>query len=269
MKNFKQKYGSWALVTGASSGIGLEFARQLAAEGINVVLAARRQSRLEALAKDLRQQHQVQTRVIGIDLTDPDFLTKIDEATADLDIGLLVNNAGFAAPGAFLKKPIEDRQRNIQLNINSPMELAYHYGQKMVTRGRGGIIFVSSTAAYTGSPYLANYAATKAYILQFGKALSVELKPKGVDVLVLSPGATRTEMVDAIEGAQMEKAPMPWMDADAVARAGLRSLGRKPEVIPGFLNNLMMFMMTRLMPTKPALNMFGGIMAKVVDPQLL
>lgn len=269
MKQFKQKYGNWAIVTGASSGIGLEFARQLAAEQVNVVLVARRQAKLETLAKELKQTHQVQTRIVGLDLTDPNYLNTLDEATADLDIGLLINNAGFAVPGAFLKQPVTDRQRNIQLNINAPMELAYHYGQKMVTRGRGGIIFVSSTAAYTGSPYLANYAATKAYILQFGKALSVELKSRGVDVLVLSPGATRTEMVESIEGADMEKAPMPWMNADAVAQVGLRSLGRKSSVIPGFLNKLMMFVMTRLMPTQPALNMFGGIMSKVVDPQLL
>lgn len=269
MTNFKQKYGNWAIVTGASSGIGLEFARQLAAEGVNVVLAARRQGRLEALAQELNRKYQVETRVVGIDLTNPNYLDILDTATADLDVGLLVNNAGFAVPGAFLKQPVTDRQRNIQLNINAPMELAYHFGQKMVNRGRGGIIFVSSTAAYTGSPYLANYAATKAYILQFGKALSVELKSKGVDVLVLSPGATRTEMVDSIEGADMEKAPMPWMNADAVAQVGLRSLGRKSSVIPGFLNKAMMFMMTRLMPTQPALNMFGGIMAKVVDPRLL
>ena len=269
MKDLKQRYGNWALITGASSGIGKEFAEQIAQQGMNVLLAARRKERLEALANKIKSKYAVQAKVVEVDLTDPNYLETINQATAGLQVGLLVNNAGFAAPGAFLKKPVAERSRNIQLDINAPMELAYHFGQQMVSRGRGGIIFVSSTAAYTGSPYLANYAATKAYLLQFGKALSVELKPRGVDVLVLSPGATRTEMTETLDGVDMESVPMPWMDADAVARIGLRDLGRKSSVIPGVLNNLMMFMMTRLMPSRPALNMFGSMMSRAIDPQLL
>lgn len=269
MNDLKQRYGNWALITGASSGIGKEFVEQIAQQGVNVILAARRKSRLEELADNIESKYGVQTKVIEVDLTDPNYLETIKNAIGGLQIGLLINNAGFAAPGAFLKRPVSDRSRNIQLNINAPMELAHYFGQQMVTQGKGGIIFVSSTAAYTGSPYLANYAATKAYLLQFGKALSVELKPRGVDVLVLSPGATRTEMTETLDGVNMEDVPMPWMNADAVARIGLDSLGRKSSVIPGFLNNVMMFVMTRLMPTRPALNIFGNMMSKAIDPQLL
>ncbi|MEM7117852.1 MAG: SDR family oxidoreductase [Chloroflexota bacterium] len=268
MTLFKEKYGPWALVTGASSGIGREFAKQLAEKGVNVVVAARRKSRLAMLVRELEKTHGVQTRVIEVDLTAPDYLATVSQETADLDIGLLINNAGSAAPGAFLKQSLGERTRVTQLNVLAPMQLAHHFGSQMSQQGRGGIIFVSSMAAYTGSPYLANYAATKAYLLQFGEALSVELKPKGVDVLVLSPGATRTEMAE-MDGTDMSKVPMTWMTAEAVAEVGLKALGQKTAVIPGTLNNMMTTMMTRIMPRKAALTMFGSMMAKTMDPALL
>ena len=189
-------------------------------------------------------------------------------ATADLTVGLLVNNAGAAQPGAFLSTDLESRTRSVTLNVMVPMQLAYHFAAKMSQHGRGGIIFTGSMAGYTGSPYLANYAATKAYLLQFGQALSVELKPKGVDVLVVSPGATRTEMAE-MDGFDQSKVPMPWMDADAVAAEGLRQLGRKSAVIPGFMNRMMSFMATRLMPRQTAMSMFGSMMSRAMDPGLL
>ena len=137
-KVFKQKYGSWALVTGASSGIGQEFARQLAAKGLNVAVAARRKARLDTLENELQQKFGVQARAIAVDLTAPDFLDVIQNSTADLEIGLLVNNAGFGVPGAFLKQSMASRTNIVQLNVTAPMQLAYHFGQQMSQRGRGG-----------------------------------------------------------------------------------------------------------------------------------
>lgn len=267
MTNFTKKYGPWALITGASSGIGEEFAKETAARGLNVVLAARREAHLKRIAADIEKTHKVQTRVLPVDLTADDYLQTIEAGSADLDIGLLINNAGSATPGAFLKQSLDHRRRNLHLNVVAPMELSHHFGTKMNQKKRGGIIFTGSIVGYTGSPYMANYAGTKAYLLQFGEALSVELGKAGVDVLVVSPGATRTEMVE-MEGVNMTNLPMPWMKADRVAQVGLNALGKKSAVIPGFANNMMMFMMTRLMPRTPALKMFGKMMGDATAPAL-
>ncbi len=268
MNNFKQKYGPWALVTGASSGIGQEFARQLAAAGLNVAVVARRQNRLADLTAELESKHGVQTQTIPVDLTAPDYLDNIQSATADLQIGLLINNAGAGVPGAFLKQSVDDYTRVVQLNVTAPMQLAHAFGARMIRQGRGGIIFVSSIAGYTGTPYMANYAATKSYLLNLGAALNVEFKPKGVDVLVVSPGPTRTEMME-MENTDFSNLPMSWMTAEAVAAAGLQALGKKPTVIPGGMNKMMNFMATRVMPRQTALSMFGSMMSKGMDPAIL
>jgi short-subunit dehydrogenase len=268
MSKFPQQYGPWALITGASSGIGREYALQLAAEGLNVAVLARRKERLESLVQEIEATHQVETRIIVADLTTPDAVDIIQASTSDITIGLLVNNAGDGVPGAFLKQDVRAYQRTIQLNVTIPMALSHHFGEQMRRRGKGGIIFTASTAGYTGSPYLANYAAAKSYMISFGMALHTELKESGVDVLVLSPGATRTEMIK-MEGTSMKDAPMPWMDADQVARIGIKNLGKKTAVIPGVVNNIMVFMMSRLMPRSAAMNMFGSMMFKIMDPAIV
>ena len=268
MSKFTQKYGPWAFITGASSGIGREYALQLAAEGLHVVVLARRKERLESLVQEIETNHRVNTRIIVADLTATDALDVIKKATLDLEIGLLVNNAGESIPGAFLNQDIHAYTRTIQLNVTMPMQLSHHFGEKMCQRGRGGIIFTASTIAYSGAPYMANYGAAKSYALNFGMALHTELKSSGVDVLVVSPGATHTEMVE-MEGTHMADAPMPWMDADEVARIGIKNLGQKSAVITGAMNNVMVFIMSRLMPRQLGLNMFGGIMKKVMDQELV
>jgi len=167
-QTFKQKYGPWALVTGASSGIGTEFARQLAAKGLNVAVAARRKERLATLIREIENKHGVQARAIAVDLTAPDYLETIEAETKDIEIGLLINNAGAGVPGAFLKQDVNDFARVVQLNVTTPMQLAHVFGQKMSHRGQGGMILVSSTSAFSGTPYMANYAGTKAYLLSLG-----------------------------------------------------------------------------------------------------
>ncbi|MEM7336061.1 MAG: SDR family oxidoreductase [Chloroflexota bacterium] len=268
MSAFSNKYGPWALVTGASSGIGREYALQLAEQGLNVAVLARRKERLDSLVREIESKHQVKTRIVLVDLTAVDALLTIDEATADIEVGLLVNNAGDGVPGAFLKRDVQEYARTIQLNVTIPMLLSHHFGEKMRRRGQGGILFTASTIAYTGAPYLANYSGAKAYMLNFGMALHQELKASGVDVMVLSPGATRTEMAD-MEGANLKNAPMPWMNADDVARIGIRNLGRKSAVIPGFLNNVMILMMSKLMPRSLAMKMFGSMMANMMDDEIV
>jgi short-subunit dehydrogenase len=161
MTRFAKKYGPWALVTGASSGMGSEFARHLAADGLNLVLVARRKNRLDRLASELGQQFGIEVRVVVADLAREDFVTPIREATSDIEVGLLVNSAGFATSGALLDNDLEAEVSILHVNSRAPLMLAHEFGRKMRDRGDGGIIFVASTVAYSGSPGWSNYAATR------------------------------------------------------------------------------------------------------------
>ncbi len=260
-----KQYGPWAVVTGASSGIGVEYARQLAEAGFNLVIIARQQ-RLESLAQELMNKYNTEVRPLPVDLTSAEYLQAIEFATRDLDVGLIVNNAGSAAPGQFLKQSLAIRTRTVNLNVVAPMQLSYHFAEKMKARGRGGVILVSSIAAYMGTPYMANYAATKAYSLSLGEALHVELKSYGIDVQVLAPGATRTEMAE-VEGMDMSSVPMPWMNADDVVKESLKALGSKSVVIPGRMNRVMNRMMNFL-PRSTASSMFGTMMGRATVTDL-
>lgn len=263
-----RRYGPWAVVTGASSGIGEQIARRLAAEGFHLTLVARRADALSALAGTLAAEHGIRTRTLSIDLGEPDAAARLDEATADLDIGLLVSNAGWGAPGGFLHHDLDDERGYLQLNVGTPMELAHRFGHRFLRRdggSRGGMIFTASTAGYAGVPNLANYAAGKAYVITLAEALNAELAPHGIDVMVLSPGPTRTGMV-AIEGMdQTAVKGLVWMDAADVARAALDGLGRKQSVIPGVANRTMTGAMRRLMTRRGAGATFGRFLEKAID----
>ncbi len=258
-----QKHGPWALVTGASSGIGEEYARRLAAQGFNLVLVARRQGRLELLAQKLENQSQIQTRVIVADLSKSDCLDLIIEGTEDLEVGLLINNAGAALPGVFLKQSLEGRSAFVTLNVMTPMQLTHHFATKMVERKRGGIVLVSSVAGFNAAPYIASYAAAKSYLLNLGLALSEELAQHHVDVLVLAPGATRTEMIGT-GGLNMKDANVPWMSVQRVVNVGMKSLGKKTVVIPGPMNHVFTSFLRRVLPKKLAMR----IMARTMEPYL-
>lgn len=270
-QTYEEKYGSWALVTGASSGIGREYALQLAAKGLNIAIAARRKDRLGTLAKELEENYRVQTRVLVADLTSPDYLAQIQANTEDIEIGLLVNSAGTGAAGNFLKQPLAKRTQNIQLNVLAPMQLTYVFAEKMRQRGRGGIVFISSLAGLTGMPNMANYAATKSYIISLAHALHTELKEAGIDVLVLSAGAIRTEFnqTEGMKGMDLSKTPNFWMDPDELVEIGINALGKKAAVVPGSMNRIMAFMTSRLLPRQVVMNMFNSSLRKTLDPSLL
>ena len=197
---FAAKYGPWALVAGASDGVGSAFAEGLAERGLNVVLLSRRQSVLDDVAAGIAERTGVQTRTLAIDLADPDASAVIADATADLDIGFLVYCAGADPNFApFLANPIGTAEAMVQRNCVVPMQLCHHFAPAMVQRGRGGIVVLGSGAGLVGGPNMVAYSATKAFDMVFTEALWAELHDKGVDVLGLILGKTDTPALRRLE----------------------------------------------------------------------
>jgi hypothetical protein len=259
MPSFQERYGPWALITGASSGIGAEFARQLAAQGLNLVLVARRKDRLDALALQLSKQHTIETKAVVADLSQTDFMSAIRPATDNLEIGLLVNNAGFALTGGVLDHDLEKELSLLNVNCRAPLILAHEFGRKMVERKRGGIIFLASVMGYLSAPLWANYAASKAYNLFMGEAMWAELRKQGVDVLALCPGATRTEF-DEVAG--VKSFERMGMTVEPVVSVALRALGRKPSVVAGWQNRLLCSL-AKFVPRRVRLSVWLNIMQRI------
>ena len=232
------QFGPWAVVTGASSGIGREFAHQLADAGINVVLVARRLAMLQDLGAELARSYGVDYRAVAVDLSDPGMLAPIAEATNDIDVGLLVSNAGAALPGPFLDSDLQVQRAILRLNTAAHLGLTHHFGERLARRGRGGIILVSALGAIHGVPGLANTAATKAYVASLGAGLHVELAKHGVHVTVLHPGPTRTPALAAL-GLDPDKMPISPMTPDDCVSEALRALARnRARCIPGRINRV-------------------------------
>jgi uncharacterized protein len=232
------QFGPWAVVTGASSGIGREFAHQLADAGINVVLVARRLAVLQDLGAALTRGYGIDYRAVGVDLSDPGMLTPIAEATNDIDVGLLVSNAGAALPGPFLDSDLQAQRAILQLNTDAHLGLSHHFGERLARRGRGGIVLVSALAAIHGVPYMAHTAATKAYVASLGAGLHVELAKCGVHVTVLHPGPTRTPVMAEL-GLDPNKMPIPPMTPHDCVGEALRALERnRARCIPGRINRV-------------------------------
>ncbi len=251
----KNTFGPWAIVTGASSGIGKEFARQLAASGFHVVLVARRLSTLEELGDRLTAEFGVQYRALGVDLTEEHFLSKIEEATHDLDIGLVISNAGSMLADAFLTIDRRIWQPFLHLNVNAHLDLAHHFGPRLAQRAHGGLLLVSSTAGLQGIPFSAEYAAAKAYVLTLGEALHVEFQRTGVHVTVLLPGATDTPLL-AASGLSPDTLPVKPMSPAQCVAEGLAALSaNRATHIAGRLNRVM----ARLLPRSLAVRMYGSL----------
>lgn len=254
---FQQKYGPWALITGASSGIGAEFARQLAAVGLNLLLVARREKRLQILAASLQANHGVQTRILALDLSKEDFLPALSAATEDIEIGLLINNAGFSKTGKLLDQALDLDLDMLYVNGRTPLILAHTFGEQMRQRQRGGIIFVSSIASFTPIPLWTHYAATKAYGRYLAEGLADELQADNVAVLALCPGTTRTEFAE-VAGIDEFMA----LDVEIVVADGLKQLGHKKRTIPGNFWKAGIFA-SRFMPTRVNRFVFGRIIGSL------
>jgi short-subunit dehydrogenase len=191
--DFTAKYGRWAVIAGGSDGIGLAFAHALAARGENLVIVARRDNLLEAAARELHERHGVEVRSVTLDLSRPDALAQLEQATRELEVGTFIYNAGGDTRSLpFLDKPLEEHLELVQRNCQSVLEAAYRFGRPMLARGRGAMVLVTSGAAWAGGATLSSYAASKAFDLMLAESLWAEWHPLGVDVLALVLGATDT-----------------------------------------------------------------------------
>ena len=259
--SFKQRYGPVAVVTGASSGIGEQLARQLAERGLDLVLVARRTVRLEALQSELCAAHDATVHVQPADLSAPAGIASLLELTEPLDVGLLVNNAGFGLKGPFIDLPLERMQQMVQLNCTATLTLAHHYLGRFAKRGRGGMILTSSTAAWQATPYASAYAATKGFGLQLSEGCWDEMREHGVDVLALCPGPTDTEGPKRT-GVDPDAVPIAMMPPAEVAAIALENLGKRPVVVPGLANRTGV-LATRLLPRSVITRMAGRLIRRV------
>lgn len=253
-EQFRKRYGSWAIVTGASSGIGREMALRLAEAGLNLVLVARSQSVLEQITTDVIAKHGVECRVVIIDLACETGVETLEAVTGNLDVGLLIAAAGFGTSGPFLNSTLEKELEMLNVNCRSLVALSWHFGRRFAKRGRGGMVLMSSIVGFQGMPNAAHYAATKAYVQTFAEALYVELAATGVDVLACAPGPTNSGFADRA-GMRMGKALSP---AD-IAQPTLDALGRKSTVLPGFLSKLLTYSLVAL-PRWARVRIMGQVM---------
>jgi uncharacterized protein len=258
-ESFRARFGPWALIAGASAGLGAEYATQCAAQGLNLFLVARRTELLEPLAARLTGEHGVEVRTCACDLAQPESWSRLAERTAGLEIGLLVCNAAFSVIGPFLERPLAEHLLELDTNCRTPLALAHTFGRGMAERGRGGIILMSSLSAAQGSPLIANYGATKAYNRILAEGLWDELRERGVAVLACCAGAIATpNYLASIQDRPVGRtASMP---PARVAAETLAALGRGPTVIPGRGNRLAAFFMSRLLPRRTAVLMMGRVL---------
>jgi uncharacterized protein len=230
-------HGKWALITGASAGIGTALARELAAGGTNLVLTARRRDRLAGLAGELSAKHGIRTLVCVADLAQAAGPREVFAFTEDkkITVDLLVNNAGFGVYGEFRKVEVDRLLEMVQVNVSAVVHLTHLYLPGMIARRSGDILILASTAAFQAVPYVTTYAATKSFDLQFAEGLAEEVRQHGIRVCALCPGSTESEFLQV--AGQRHHTRRPQETAEKVARVGLRGLAAgKTSVISGFTN---------------------------------
>lgn len=227
--DFAERYGPWAVIAGASEGTGRAFAEQIAAEGVNCILIARRAGPLDELAAELRARHGVECVTAAVDLAKPEAADRIVEAVGGREVGLFVSNAGADPNGSrFLDKPVQAWIDLVQRNVMTTMRSCHHFAGPMRARRRGGLILVGSAAAYGGGSYLATYSASKAFDMCFAEGLWAELRPHGVHVLGLIMSTTDTPALRALLAEKGMPVPAQIATSEAVAAMGLRELPNGP-----------------------------------------
>jgi short-subunit dehydrogenase len=227
--SFAERYGPWAVIAGASEGTGREFARQIAAQGVNVILIARREGPLAELAGEIRAESGVECVTASVDMAKPDAAEQIAAAAAGKEVGLYVNNAGADPNGSrFLDKDLQAWVDLAQRNVMTTLKACHHFARPMRARGRGGLLLVNSGACYGGASFMATYSASKAFDLTFAEGLWAELHGHGVDVLTLVMGQTDTPAYRALLAEKGQPLPTNWASPADVARVGLEQLPHGP-----------------------------------------
>lgn len=257
----RTRYGSWALITGASSGIGKELAERLAEAGFHICLVARRKEALEQLAHTLRLAYRVEAVVVEADLSQQVGIERVLQTTQHLDIGLLVASAGFGTAGLFAESNLEEEQRMLAVNCAALLALTHHFSRVFKARNNGGIILLSSLVAFQGVPYSAHYAATKAYVQSLAEALYHELRPFGVDVLAAAPGPVSSGFAD-VANIKMGFTLKP----SDVGTPILKALGKTSTVLPGFLSQLLVYSL-RTVPRWAKVRIMQKIMGSMTEHQ--
>jgi short-subunit dehydrogenase len=232
----KKQYGSWALITGSSSGIGLAIATALAKAGVNVILHGRRAAELQRISTLLQESYRIEAYVVSSDLSSEEGIQEVLRVCVDKPIGLFVASAGFGTSGFFHEAAIENEISMLRVNAESLMILVHHFSKRFIAQERGGIILLSSMVGFQGVPYAAHYAATKAYVQSLGEALAVELKPFGVDVLTAAPGPVESEF-----GKRANLKMDMTLTPNQVAIPILNALGRKDTILPGWLTKFLVY----------------------------
>ena len=244
--------GKWALVTGASAGIGVALARELAGGGANLVLTARRRERLEKLARELAAAHKIRTEVFAADLAQQDAPQQIFTFTLakEIDIELVVNNAGFGGYGEFATADMQRLLDMVQVNCSAVMHLTRMYLPQMLKRGRGDVLILASTASFQAVPFISTYAATKAFDLLFAEGLAEEVRPYGIRVCALCPGSTESEFHEVAGQAGLVAAMKNRETAEKVARVGLQALAAGKSYVISGMGNYLGAQSQRLVPRR-------------------
>ncbi len=262
-KGFLSRYGPWAVVAGASEGLGAAYSRALASRGLNLVLVARRDRLLEALAARIEADHDVRILTLALDLARSETFDRLTRALEGLEVRLLVYNAGFSVEGPFLGKSLEEHLEEVDTNMVMPLRLVYRLGDRMLAAGHGGMILMSSLSSFQGSAYISNYSATKAYNLILAEGLWEEWRRQGVDVLACAAGAVRTPNYVSSRPKSTGRLADATMEPELVVEQALAALGHRPSLIPGRMNRLSSFVMRRLLSRRAAIGLMGSVLRKM------
>ena len=254
MRDFPTRYGNWAVVAGASEGLGAAFATELARRGMHLLLIARRGDALQTVADRLSEDHGVEVRILVLDLASPALAGSLSDTTAELEVGVIVYNAAFVPVASFLELEDDALEQLMGANVQGPVTVLRALLPSMRERRRGAVVLMSSLAGMQGSPRLAAYAASKAFNTVLAESLWHELREDGIDVVVSCPGAISTPRYLK----STDRIAPGTMSPDAVARETLDAIGKGPRVVPGALNRLFAGLFERLLPRRTAIRLMAA-----------
>jgi len=260
---YQENFGPWAIIAGASEGLGAAYAEEIARKGLNVILIARRKEKLEELAKSISKTFNVEVETIQLDLGSDDFLSHLVAKTKNKEIGLMVYNAALSPIGLFHNNSADIHQKVIKVNCQSPMQMSYHFGALMKERGKGGIILMASLAGLQGNPIHTHYSASRAYNINLAEGLWDELKDSGVKVIACLAGPTSTPNYNRSQPKDIGAVNFTKLAPEKVAKQALKALkkARKPIFIPGVMNKISTFILQNFL-TRKARVRFMGKMAR-------